>query len=551
MTDVHTTQQLNRQWSEHIINCCLQRGVDTFFLAPGSRCTPLTLAIANTGRASVQQHFDERALCFAALGYGRATHRAAAVVCTSGTAVANFLPAVVEASLDGIPLLLLTADRPPELREAGANQTIDQTKIFGHYVRWFFDLPCPTGDVSTRFVQSTVVHAIERAVDGPVHLNLMFREPLSASETVAVKPGDIPPRLTANNETGYTFDLDGGNTIVTLGACRAGDAAAARDLAQRLSTPLLADVASGIRTLAYDLQLLRNDNPPADTVIHVGGRITSKRWLQFLERNPPRQFIHLSARDTRIDPMHHLVQRVIGSIPALCKGIRLKEPTEADFAAVWRNNSCETRRAVDQLLSATAGLSEPTVARSIAKLLPADHGLYLGNSMPVRDMDAFGVWPEDQYRPVAANRGASGIDGLVASTCGFAVGSGVVTTAFIGDLSLLHDLNSLAMVASSRTPIVIVVVNNDGGGIFHFLPVAEQTEHFESFFGTPHGIQLSRAAEVFGLDCCSPQSITEFELDYQNALCKSRSTLIEVRTDRTENLDLHRKIQAVVRGLSA
>jgi 2-succinyl-5-enolpyruvyl-6-hydroxy-3-cyclohexene-1-carboxylate synthase len=170
--------------------------------------------------------------------------------------------------------------------------------------------------------------------------------------------------------------------------------------------------------------------------------------------------------------------------------------------------------------------------------------------MPIRDMDAFGVWPEDQHRRVGANRGASGIDGLVASAFGFASGIEAPTTALIGDLSLLHDLNSLAMIASSQMPIVLVVVNNDGGGIFHFLPVAEQTAHFEKFFATPHGIPLRHAAELFGLDFYAPNSIDSFESDYQDALSKARSSLIEVRTDRRDNLTLHRRIESAVRDLS-
>jgi 2-succinyl-5-enolpyruvyl-6-hydroxy-3-cyclohexene-1-carboxylate synthase len=170
--------------------------------------------------------------------------------------------------------------------------------------------------------------------------------------------------------------------------------------------------------------------------------------------------------------------------------------------------------------------------------------------MPIRDMDAFGIWPEDEHRRVGANRGASGIDGLVASAFGFSIGSEVPTTAFIGDLSLLHDLNSLALIAKAETPVVLVVVNNDGGGIFHFLPVAEQTEHFEAFFATPHGIRMQPAAELFGLDFYGPRSMESFESAYQDAQAKARSALIEVTTDRRDNLTFHRRIEAAVRELS-
>ena len=545
--DPQLTSGANHEVAARLIEACLQRGVDHFFLAPGSRCTPLTVAVANRGDARVVQHFDERGLAYACLGYGRATQRPGVFICTSGTAVANAYPAVIEACLDHIPLLLLTSDRPPELRDTGANQTIDQVRIFADYTRWFFDLPCPDGVFSDQFWSATVKHALDRTSDGPVHLNCMFREPFGARDDVPASLSHSAEPSALDLNTTYQWRVPPGRTLVIAGGCDPAEALAAEGLAERIGCPFLADVTTGLRRLSYDLQLMRDGVPPADVILHVGGRVVSKRWWQFVDAHAPQRYIRLTPYADRLDPQHRLTEVLRGPLTELCAGGRVDERSPAGFLEAWSTASDASRRAADAIIEAQSANTEPGVAQAVADGLPNNAGLLLGNSMPIRDMDMFGHWETDRKIRVAANRGASGIDGLIATTVGFAAGRQQPTTAVIGDLAALHDLNSLALLATSPTPIVLVVINNDGGGIFHFLPIAHETRSFERYFATPHGRHFGDAAHMFAIDYHYPASRREFNSAYRQAVTAGHASLIEVRTDRVQNRQLHQQIEQAVR----
>jgi 2-succinyl-5-enolpyruvyl-6-hydroxy-3-cyclohexene-1-carboxylate synthase len=559
---------MNPLWAAVLVDSCVVHGMRMFFVAPGSRCTPLTLAVAHHRGASTIQHFDERGLAFACLGYGRATNRAGVFVCTSGTAAANAFPAVIEAANDHVPMLLLTADRPPELRGVGANQTIDQVHLFGRYATWFCELPCPTAAIPVRVVAAQVAHAAERASQGPVHLNCMFREPFGEAiesavdgtartelsravraeeELLVSPPGPTAAMGAAGRATDCQHRISGGNTLVILGAVTRRQAVAAAGMARRWNCPLLADVTSGLRGLAYDLALVRSDVPAAETVVHVGGRFVSKRLLQFLDRHPPRQLLHVAPRAVRLDPIFRRTDQVVGSVARICDRLHLERASETAFAERWQAASSKVEDALREVLDSNTRLTQPGVVRTIARLLPDNHGLFLGNSLPVREMDMFGFWSDDRRIHVAANRGASGIDGLIASACGFAAGLGLPVTSIVGDLSALHDMNSLAMLRNVTSPFVVIVVNNDGGGIFHFLPVSEQSPHFERYFATPHGLDFSLAAQTFALPYACPGDLPQLRDTYRQALRRPGATILEVKTDRRENVKLHRRIQAAVR----
>ena len=505
------------------------------------------MAVADRPASRVTQHFDERGLAFACLGYGRATGRAGVFICTSGTAVVNAWPAVVEASMDGVPMLLLTADRPPELRDTGANQTIDQQQVFGRYVRFFYRSalsrctdPRRTGRVGDPAGGTT---RLSRPRPCQLHVSgAAGRWSVAPPELAEAMPTELPTAPQWNS----TVTIDGGDTLVVVGGCRAEEAAAARRLAERLDCPLLADITTGIRGLAYDLQLLRSDQPVPETIIHVGGRVVSKRWWQWLQQYPPRQWLQLIGavvRSTRCA----VARRSSKALWYPCAKDWSRSGPAAEPFATPGSEARIVRAAAQDVLRTTGGLHEPGLAQRVADCLPPDHGLLLGNSMPIRDMDSFGFWSEHRHVAVAANRGASGIDGLLGTAVGYAAGLDCPVTAVVGDLSLLHDLNSLAMVAASRRPLVVVVVNNNGGGIFHFLPIADATRTFEQFFATPHGLPLEHAATLFGLDYVRPLTWAEFEAGYRTACRSQRSTLIEVRTDRHENLRLHRRVEQAIR----
>ncbi len=570
---------LNHLWADLLVEELVRCGVDFFCLAPGSRSTPLTTAVARHPTARHVMHFDERGTAFFALGYGRATGRPAAWITTSGTAVANGLPAVVEAATDCVPLLLLTADRPPELRQSGANQTIDQVKLFGDYIRWFFDLPVPTLEIDPAMVLTTVDQAVNRATRsprGPVHLNCMFREPLAPTDDECDFGAYLGGLKSWEEERGPFTRYAGSEQaapeedIAALAAALAGvqrglvvagslaepeEGEAVLRLAERLGWPLLPDVTSPLRlgheaaksvVAHYDL-LLADEAFAAghapEAVVHVGGRPTSKRLLQLLDRCRPRPCAVVRLDPFRFDPNHQVTHRFEAGVAGFCEAMTTKIEAQADpgWLAGWREASERAAARLEDFFEGEEALSEPLVARIVVRELPAGHGLCLASSMPIRDVDTFA--PADGASPrVAANRGASGIDGTVATAAGFATGLGAPVTLLIGDLALLHDLNSLALLRDLAAPLVLVVLNNDGGGIFHFLPIARQADVFEPFFGTPHGLTFESIAATFGVGYFRALDRAGFIDAYRTACRRDTATLIEVKTDREENLALHRRL---------
>jgi 2-succinyl-5-enolpyruvyl-6-hydroxy-3-cyclohexene-1-carboxylate synthase len=573
------TPRANRLWAYLIVEELLRCGVGFFCVAPGSRSTPLVAALAASEKARSLIHFDERGTAFAALGYARATGRPAAWITTSGTAVANGLPAVVEAATDGVPMVLLTADRPPELRQTGANQTIDQPDIFGDYVRWRFDLPAPDPDIDPAMVLTTVDQAAYRASrtpQGPVHLNLMFREPfLSGPEDEDIPSG---PASWVQGDEPYTryaatkpavdemeiYRLWETLRPVKHGLVVAGRLASRKQgeavlrLAGTLGWPLLPDLGSQVRlgsegiAAHYDA-LVAGDSFAGshvpEAVVHVGGRALSKRLEQFLASSRPDPYVVVRENPFRLDPAHRVTHSVEANVLDFCTAL-VWAATEAPpamnplWTAGWLEASEEVARHLEGIFSGEP--NEPLVARLLSRNVPPDHGLVVASSMPVRDLDTYAT-TDGAPVPVAANRGASGIDGTVATAAGFARGLGRPVTLLIGDLALLHDLNSLAMLRDVH--VIVVVLNNDGGGIFSFLPIARHEEFFEPYFGTPQGVGFEPAAKMFGLAYEHPGTMEEFVEAYGSACARGSSSLIEVKTDRKENVTLHRRLLEEVAAL--
>lgn len=565
----------NHLWAQLLIEELVRSGVDTFLLAPGSRSTPLTTAVARHPSAHAVIHYDERGTAFAALGYGRATGRPAGWITTSGTAVANGLPAVVEAAMEGVPLLLLTADRPPELRETGANQTIDQVKLFGDYVRWQFDLPTPTRDIDPAMVLTTAdqaVHRARRPPAGPVHLNCMFRKPL-APEPDGHDDRTYTAGLAAWAEasTPYTRypipapapagrEIESVAAIVRAAECGlliAGrldtdaERRAVRSLAEHLHWPLLPDITSGLRLgtegpsgrIAYADQVLssaafRTAMPP-DVVVHVGGRFVSKRLRHYLAAARPAHRLVVRPDPARFDPDHRVTRHIESAIEPFCAALTAQEALSSasgSWRRRWQAADAAVREQVEQFMAEDEALTEPRVAHQLAEHIPPDHALVLASSMPVRDMNRYGA-VRGPTVPALANRGASGIDGTVATAAGVVQGRGAPATLLIGDLALLHDLNALALLRDQ--PVIVVAVNNSGGGIFHFLPIAEHDDVFEPYFTTPHPWSFEQAAACFELPYAQPTTVEGFVSAYRAACERGTSALIEVTTDRADNRAVH------------
>lgn len=580
---IANSPNINCLWSSLIVEELIRNGADYFCIAPGSRCGPLSAAVAANKKAKSFVHFDERGLGFHALGYTSATRKPSVIITTSGTAVANLLPAVVEAAKKKLPLIILTADRPPELRKTGANQTIDQPGIFGPYVRWYFDMPCPTKEIAPEVVLTTIDQAVYQARHNPsmpVQLNCMFREPLEPTKTnEALSKYLAPIERWSAEKTLYTTYIKPVKTLSgeetqniskALGKIKQGiivvgklhseeEREAVLKLSDRLYWPVFPDVSSGLRLgnqhpnviHSFD-QILLSDafmkKFKFDGVLHIGGRITSKRWSQFVEKMQPEQYITVLNHPLRNDPQHRVTLRIDAEIAEVCKKMTDVLPGRKDnkYCFHLQSASQSLKEVIDSFIAKDGTLSEPAVARAISRYIPKDSGLFLASSMPIREMDMFGLEHKNPVT-VGANRGASGIDGTVATAVGFAKGLDQPATLLIGDLALLHDLNSLAMVSLLKKPFIIVALNNDGGAIFSFLPVAEFKDVFETYFAAPHGLDFKQAAAMFGLNYASPATLTDFSTDYQEALTAKKPTLIEVTTNRKANYEYHQQIQEEIK----
>jgi 2-succinyl-5-enolpyruvyl-6-hydroxy-3-cyclohexene-1-carboxylate synthase len=338
-------------------------------------------------------------------------------------------------------------------------------------------------------------------------------------------------------------------------------AGALANLAKKLRWPVFADITSGIRCTTMELSIIRYFDQillsdkiqkmvKPECILHFGRPLTSKRYLQFIRKFSPDDYIHISQQPQRQDSMHLVTQRFQGNLVAFCKA--LGEKVEGQTDKKWHLRLTESDHHIDRFLTdainQSAPVSEPVLPRLITRHLTTGHGLYLASSMPVRDFDMYAA-SIPVSSPIAANRGTSGIDGTVASACGFATGLAKPVTLVLGDLAMLHDLNSLSLISFLKNPLTIIVINNKGGGIFSFLPVSNFPQVFETYFGTPHDYRFKQAAAMFGLTYHQPNTNEALVKSYKRAIAGKKSALIEIRTDRKENFKIHREIQKQIKSL--
>lgn len=573
---------LNSLWARLMIEEFIRHGCSFFCLSPGSRSTPLILAVAEHRQATSQICYDERAAAYYALGYARATGQPCVLIATSGTAATNYLPAIVEASNDHVPLIVLTADRPPELRHTGANQTIDQVKLYGDYVRFFFDLPAPDPNVPPEAVLTTVDQAVFRSrhpVPGPVHLNCMYREPLAPLQaetfsretylrsvqhwekdarpftTYATPDNKVPPSELQHLVSELKSVKKGLLVVGQLPPASPKTKKPVLQLARKLKWPLVTDIASQLRLEAdipfhlpyFDYLLLSDEvrqRIVPEWIVFIGQRLVSKWFWRWLADHPEIHLLKISPYPERSDPEHRINQQLCADPASFCETLAPALPPQqpSDYFLSLQRLSEIVADYFRKYVEGPEALSEPGLARCLSYQLPPQSGLFLANSMPIRDMDMFGATGGCEVR-VAVNRGASGIDGNLATACGFARGLGRLTTAVLGDLALIHDLNSLLLLKSSPVPVILIVVNNQGGGIFSMLPVRAVEPYFEPFFGTPHSLTFTPLAQSLDIPCVRVNTIPEFKKAYHHASTQERSFMIEVVTDREENRRIHEKIQ--------
>ena len=555
--------QSNAHRAHLIIAELVRCGVDEFIIAPGFRSAPLALAAISHPGTHCTIHFDERGSAFFALGYGRATRKPCVWITTSGTAAANGLPAVVEASMENVPMICLTADRPAELRDTGANQAIDQVHLFGRYPRWFVDFPAPVSEQDGAYIRTTIDHAVHRACAGPVHLNCMFREPLLEEDRVEKSIPAMSWSAEERQQTQYMGAAGGvvapsqrlvrniceaQRGLIVVGRLQSPEEGEAiHTLAKHLGWPLMADISAPVPPVEnmvtfFDLVVrsegfTRQYSP--DVVLHFGGPLVSKKLHQFLSNAGAETYALIAPSSDRIDPYHVLTDRIQSTIAGFCNYLRGGVPQDnshVGWTEVWMRADTLTRRTLVSLIGHK--LSEPSVAWMLSRLSDHTNWIFGASSMPIRDLQAF--LERDTTPRVFANRGASGIDGTLATAAGIARGQSGSGTVLLGDLAMLHDLNSLALLKDCD--ITIVVVNNNGGGIFNMLPIALEQEPFEMVLGTPHGMDFRFAAEQFQIPYTLVDSCAQFQESWQAAAASPGPNLIEVKTDRTENADLHETI---------
>jgi 2-succinyl-5-enolpyruvyl-6-hydroxy-3-cyclohexene-1-carboxylate synthase len=554
------TRNVNSLWAGVLVETLHRCGVQLAVVSPGSRSTPLTMALARHGGIEAVPVLDERSAGFFALGAAKATGRPVVLVCTSGTAVANYLPAIVEAHESNVPLLVLTADRPPELRDCASGQTIDQLKIFGGYARFFHECALPELDFGRlRYLRQTMAHAVQRtlvAEAGPVHVNLPFRDPLppiddggGAAQFAAgvdwaqffahLAPVEVPvPSALVPH---IIPEVHG---AIIVGPTQAADVAsfvgAVSEIARRLGWPVLADPLSPLRyhsasvptlVTTYDL-VLRNpaaaERLKPEAVLCLGGWPTSKGLRSWVEASEAKIWL-VNEAGTNRDALHGRTQSLVIAPSALAT--ILPESSEPNgYQRMWARYEEQMRPILDAKLDAESEMFEMKAVWLLAQHLPPETPLFIANSMPVRDAEYVVPGADRHVRPLC-NRGANGIDGTLSSALGVAHGTGKPTVLLTGDLALLHDTNGFLLKPKLKTSLTIVLINNRGGGIFDHLPVSQFEPPFEHFFATPQEADFGQLALAYGVEHTSVYDWAHFT-DLIGYLPETGIRVLELHTDR-------------------
>jgi 2-succinyl-5-enolpyruvyl-6-hydroxy-3-cyclohexene-1-carboxylate synthase len=574
MTPANPSQAL--AWT--VVDELARGGLTDAVLAPGSRSTALALALHDDPRIRLHVEVDERSAAFLAVGVARGSGRACAVVTTSGSAVANLHPAVVEADTGRVPLLVLSADRPPELRHTGANQTIDQLKIFGDAVRWFVEVGAPADvDGEVAYWRASVCRLLAEAhglaaPPGPVHANLAFREPTvprSDDGRHRAEPYRHPvegrhggrPWLTVRRaprrpENAALAELAGRLASTERGLIVVGQTDAPAEPIHALSRatgfPVIAEPGAPARmhpdTVDTAHHLLAHPTFAAahvpDLVLRIGRTGLSRPLAALLHDRVPQVLVDPDG--SWHDPDRSVAELLVADVTPTCTGLveHLGVDADSEWRRGWRAADRTARAALDAELDALDEPTEPRLARDVVAAVPADGTLVVASSMPIRDLDQHAS--RGDGLPVLANRGASGIDGFVSTALGVALARPGPTVALTGDLSLLHDANGFLLSPDVPTlDVTFVVVDNDGGGIFHFLPQGDQPA-FERVFGTPHGRQVADLARLHDLGYTEVALAADLAPAVASAIRAGGIQLVHARTDRRANVALHRRLTAAV-----
>lgn len=505
----------NIRWAEVIIEALSRHGMKHICIAPGSRSTPLTLAAISNAKLHCHTHFDERGLGHLALGLAKASDEPVGVIVTSGTAVANLYPSLIEAGLTGEKVVFLTADRPPELIDCGANQAIRQTHIFASHPAQTLMLPRPTRDISAKWLVTAVDNGMNQLHHGAFHINCPFAEPLYGEsegdyewqQTLSDWWNSNHPWLSEPLTQTVALVADWyfwrqKKGVVIAGRMGAAEGELVAAWTQELGWPILGDVLSQTGQ-PYPCSDLWLQNPSAqailqdaELVVQFGSSITGKRLLQWQANCQPKEYWIVDPIPQRLDPANHMGRKLTCSI----KGWLENHPAQP--RSLWCEPLLElaekTQKYVEKQLSGQ--FSEASVAYQLPELLPPRGQLFVGNSLIVRLIDSFAQLPVSY--PVYSNRGASGIDGLISTLAGVQRATARPTLGIVGDISALYDLNSLALLREPSAPTILIIVNNNGGQIFSMLPTPDDAR--QNYYCMPQNVSFEPAAKMFGLQYCAP-----------------------------------------------
>lgn len=505
----------NLRWAEVIIEALSRHGMKHICIAPGSRSTPLTLAAINNAKLHCHTHFDERGLGHLALGLAKASNEPVGVIVTSGTAVANLYPSLIEAGLTGEKVIFLTADRPPELIDCGANQAIRQTHIFASHPAQSLMLPRPTQDISAKWLVTAIDNGMNQLRHGAFHINCPFAEPLYGDmdgehewqKTLGEWWNSSHPWLTEPLTHSVALVADWyfwrqKKGVVLAGRMSASEGELVAKWAQELGWPVIGDVLSqtGQPYPCADLWLQHPDAQQvlkhAELVVQFGSSLTGKRLLQWQANCEPQEYWIIDSIPQRLDPANHRGRKLTCSI----KGWLDNHPAQP--RSLW----CESLQTLAQKAQHHVHqqlhdqFSEAAVAFQLPELLSPRGQLFVGNSLIVRLVDALAQLPLGY--PVYSNRGASGIDGLISTMAGVQRATARPTLTIVGDISALYDLNSLALLREPSAPTVLIIVNNNGGQIFSMLPTPDEAR--QNYYCMPQNVSFEPAAKMFGLQYCAP-----------------------------------------------
>ncbi|WMY73244.1 2-succinyl-5-enolpyruvyl-6-hydroxy-3-cyclohexene-1-carboxylic-acid synthase [Buttiauxella selenatireducens] len=547
----------NRRWATVILEALTRHGVRHVCVAPGSRSTPLTLGAAENRAFICHTHFDERGLGHLALGLAKASQAPVAIIVTSGTAVANLYPAIIEAGLTGEKLVVLTADRPPELIDCGANQAIRQPGIFSSHPTQSINLPRPTQDIPARWLVSTIDNALGQLMGGAVHINCPFAEPLYGEQDETGMSwqqalGDWwqsdKPWLRMGSAQEVIKQRDWffwrqKRGVVVAGRLNADEGKLVASWAKTLGWPLIGDVLSqtGQPLPCADLWLSNSqavtELAEAQIIIQFGSSLTGKRVLQWQSACEPEEYWLVDNLPNRLDPANHRGRRLA------CDIIQWLELHPAEKRAAWDEKLTTLAKIAQQAVKkGTVEFGEAQIAARLPELLPDGGQLFVGNSLIVRLVDSFAQMPAGY--PVYSNRGASGIDGLLSTAAGVQRATARSTLAIVGDLSALYDLNSLALLRQVSAPFVLLIVNNNGGQIFSLLPTP--AEERERFYCMPQNVNFAHAAAMFNLSYYNPTSWDELQDAVSNAWLRPQTIIIEATVAETDGAQTLQNLLAQV-----